>query len=212
MPRTAAPAICPSCNVARTGRASRSDGTCQRCYGREFWLKNQDRLSVKNRERYAKNPQSVLRRNREWAMNNKEKVQASHQRYYETHKAELIPKLREYDRLHPEIGRKSRKRWRERNRETIRARAAIKTRERKNEVIQLLDGARCACCGESRFEFMTVDHINGGGHQHRRSVGVGGKFYDTVLRDPDAKAKYRILCMNCNFALGIYGRCPRKNT
>src|SRR5258708_6887508 len=29
----------------------------------------------------------------------------------------------------------------------------------------------CMCCGESHLEFLSVDHINGGGAKHRKEVG-----------------------------------------
>ena len=29
-------------------------------------------------------------------------------------------------------------------------------------------GWSCACCGEDRYEFLSIDHINGGGAKHRR--------------------------------------------
>lgn len=32
-------------------------------------------------------------------------------------------------------------------------------------------GGRCVCCGEVVPEFLTVDHINGGGAAHRREIG-----------------------------------------
>jgi hypothetical protein len=34
----------------------------------------------------------------------------------------------------------------------------------------------CVCCGEEMFQFLALDHINGGGHAHRKETGGGG-FY-----------------------------------
>src|SRR5690606_39680958 len=31
-------------------------------------------------------------------------------------------------------------------------------------------GGKCACCGESTYEFLCLDHSNGGGNQHRKEV------------------------------------------
>src|SRR5438105_3181354 len=28
----------------------------------------------------------------------------------------------------------------------------------------------CACCKEARLEFLVLDHINGGGRQHRKTI------------------------------------------
>ena len=29
---------------------------------------------------------------------------------------------------------------------------------------------RCACCGESHVEFLSIDHINGGGRRHKKKI------------------------------------------
>ena len=33
---------------------------------------------------------------------------------------------------------------------------------------------RCACCGESAYEFLAIDHMNGNGQEHRREIGSKG--------------------------------------
>ena len=63
----------------------------------------------------------------------------------------------------------------------------------------------CSCCDEKYIEFLTVDHINGGGVAHRKSIK--GNFYHWLIANnfPDG---FRILCMNCNFSLGKFKYCP----
>lgn len=68
-------------------------------------------------------------------------------------------------------------------------------------------GGKCACCGEAAREFLTIDHIGGGGGVHRRSVR--GHVYKAIQRE-GYPSTYRVLCMNCNFALGIHGHCPHE--
>lgn len=73
----------------------------------------------------------------------------------------------------------------------------------------------CACCGIGYVEFLTIDHINGGGAAHRRTIGNGklanggGAFY-TWLRKNGYPEGYRVLCQNCNFSRGIFGYCPHE--
>ena len=57
-------------------------------------------------------------------------------------------------------------------------------------------GGRCVICGESRWEFLTIDHINGGGTQHRASVN--GNLYSWLRRKGWPRDKYQLLCFNCN--------------
>lgn len=70
-------------------------------------------------------------------------------------------------------------------------------------------GHACACCGNSQAEFLTLDHINGGGAKERRRF-AGGGMYAHVKKLGFPKDVYRLLCMNCNWALGMYGYCPHQ--
>lgn len=69
-------------------------------------------------------------------------------------------------------------------------------------------GNACACCGETIREFLQLDHVNGGGHAHRKTRNVRSIYRD-VVKDgfPDT---YRLLCANCNWSRGIRGYCPHR--
>lgn len=69
-------------------------------------------------------------------------------------------------------------------------------------------GNVCACCGETTFEFLTIEHKNGGGQLDRKKHG-GQQFYRHIASQgfPDI---YEILCYNCNCAKGIHGSCPHE--
>ncbi len=73
-------------------------------------------------------------------------------------------------------------------------------------------GGKCECCGETNPEFLTIDHIDGNGSQHRKEIGIGcGNAFYIWLRDNNfPKDNFRLLCMNCNFSIGMYGYCPHK--
>lgn len=68
-------------------------------------------------------------------------------------------------------------------------------------------GNRCACCDEDRRQFLCIDHIHGNGKADRLKHGVGYAFYLHLYRN-DPMPGYRVLCHNCNMALGFYGFCP----
>lgn len=69
-------------------------------------------------------------------------------------------------------------------------------------------GEVCACCGASR-EFLTLDHIDGNGHEHRKAIGSSGgvAFYRWIIRNGFPPG-YQSLCWNCNCAKAMYGICP----
>jgi hypothetical protein len=70
-------------------------------------------------------------------------------------------------------------------------------------------GGRCACCGESLFEFLAIDHIGGGGNEHRRLIGLraGYGFHRWLIKNNFPNG-FRVLCHNCNMSMGAYGYCP----
>lgn len=137
--------------------------------------------------------------------------------YHRVNKA----RLREYARKHnalPEI--KAARARRERHiRETMtpeqrRASAAAQRKYRRTFKVQMIEayGGKCACCGEDTFEFLTLDHKNGDGSARRRmGEPVGRRLFCRLKRQGWPTDNWQLLCMNCNFALGVYGYCPHQN-
>lgn len=70
-------------------------------------------------------------------------------------------------------------------------------------------GERCACCGETEKVFLTIDHIKGGGNQHRKIVKNGDKFHHWLIRN-NFPAGFQVLCFNCNCAKSRVGVCPHR--
>jgi hypothetical protein len=121
------------------------------------------------------------------------KVRADHiSKYSEKYNKENAEKLRE-----------SRKKWMKANPDYYTQRY----RDRKSLVFEHY-GKFCVCCGESNPEFLTIDHIRGGGTKHREEIGPG--LYDWLIRN-DFPVGFRTLCFNCNMSLGSYGYCPHQN-
>lgn len=83
----------------------------------------------------------------------------------------------------------------------------------KREVFDAYGGCSCACCGEAHIEFLSIDHVNGGGEQHR-AVGSVHRYTGTGLyrwlKRHEYPEGYRVLCMNCNFSLGRFKYCPHQ--
>jgi ferredoxin len=72
----------------------------------------------------------------------------------------------------------------------------------KIETLNTYGGCRCSLCPEDNLRCLSIDHINGGGNEQRKSTtgGRGGSpFYCWLKRNnfPD-RDKLRVLCMNCN--------------
>ena len=100
--------------------------------------------------------------------------------------------------------RKSRLKYADKNRQ----RGRDYHRRLREEVLAVYGNA-CACCGETHFEFLAIDHINGGGAEQRRKNGRGNSFYNW-LKNNDYPEGFRVLCHNCNMALGLWHKCPHE--
>lgn len=81
--------------------------------------------------------------------------------------------------------------------------------ERKKETLAHYGGV-CSCCKENRYEFLCIDHINGGGNIHRKKIGDGGTSFYGWLKKNDYPVGFQVLCHNCNMSKGSYGYCPHQ--
>lgn len=67
---------------------------------------------------------------------------------------------------------------------------------RKDTVYEHYGGYICACCGETEEAFLTIDHMNNDGYQHRKemkSLNITDFLYYNSM--PEG---YQVLCYNCN--------------
>lgn len=80
-------------------------------------------------------------------------------------------------------------------------------RRKRQQVIEMY-GGKCACCEETEIEFLAIDHINGGGGAERKGF-KGNTFYWHLAKTPK-RDDLRVLCHNCNMAIGFYGHCPHE--
>lgn len=77
----------------------------------------------------------------------------------------------------------------------------------KDKVFAAYGGYVCACCSETEPSFLSIDHINGGGCQHRKEIGGGRMYY--WLRDQGFPPGFQVLCMNCQYGRkNNKGICP----
>lgn len=96
--------------------------------------------------------------------------------------------------------------WLAKNRDYARC-LKRKLREVLRKAVFEAYGNKCACCGETNRYFLAIDHVNGGGKQHRKITGWGVQFYRWV-RDHNFPPDFQILCHNCNSAKYLAKICP----
>jgi hypothetical protein len=56
---------------------------------------------------------------------------------------------------------------------------------------------------------LTIDHVDGNGREHRKSLGGGNSRLRLEIIRSGFPPEYQLLCYNCNFARARYGGiCP----
>ena len=70
--------------------------------------------------------------------------------------------------------------------------------------------SKCACCGETEFEFLCLDHIENDGGEHRKLTGHGNTFYFWLRKNSYPKLNIQVLCYNCNNSKRTDGICIHK--
>lgn len=78
----------------------------------------------------------------------------------------------------------------------------------RKKAIEFL-GGKCACCGESSYLFLTIDHINRDGHKERKQTNQKRSWYRKILKGE--REDLRVLCFNCNCGRELNeGVCPHE--
>ena len=90
-----------------------------------------------------------------------------------------------------------------------RAKHRRETRRRREREIRRVVinryGGRCACCGESAFDALVIDHVRGGGNNDRKR---NGNIYRRLFRVARRQRGFRVLCHTCNHIARPHGgRC-----
>jgi hypothetical protein len=147
---------------------------------------------------------------KKWKVRKKEHVLKYQREYY--HRVKNRPGYRAKRNA-------QRKRWYQKNREKMLAAQKryypvrlLKIQQLRVELKEKIVhhyGNRCNCCDLKDTRFLTVDHVDNGKHN---PLSRKERKEDTLVMYKRIIAKgypkeYQILCMNCNWAKGMYGKC-----
>ena len=94
--------------------------------------------------------------------------------------------------------------------ESRRERCRVEQAKLKRDVLLGYGGA-CECCGNDYLPHLTIDHVNGGGTQHRKKE-TQVSLYRRLRREGFPRGEYRVLCWNCNWASHSLGECSCQRT
>ena len=140
---------------------------------------------------------------REYREDNQERLKTTAKVYHETHQEQENARSNAYRATHREQLNAKGRIYNAKYRDKL----IERRRSRRMEVLQHYGGL-CDCCGESKFEFLQIDHINGNGNKHRKEMAIRGDNIYSWLKNNKYPSGFRILCADCNFSIGMYGYCP----
>jgi hypothetical protein len=138
---------------------------------------------------------------------NKAKQKARGAAYYQAHKVERKAKAAIYHAEH----RVEAAKYRAANSMQIRSRKSRYEARLKLDAFAAYGGPKCVCCGETLMEGLTLDHINGDGAEHRKSVGAYGVNIYYWLKKNGYPSGFQVMCGTCNFAKGTSDHCPHED-
>jgi len=149
-------------------------------YYRKYYCEHRERLRTQVKASYQKNKEKYREKSKEYYRNHKRELYETHKIWVKSERGKLKIKI-----------------WQQ---------------NFKLEVLIHYGGSppKCACCGETNVEFLTIDHINGEGHKQRKTQGLGTQFYYWLKRNNFPEG-FRVLCYNCNCGRAKNGGiCPHK--
>lgn len=76
---------------------------------------------------------------------------------------------------------------------------AVIARTRQRESVYSTYGNKCSClpCGETRWQFLVLDHVNDDGAKHRLEIGESARLVEWAYKN-GCPPSLRLLCANCN--------------
>ena len=159
-----------------------------------YYQHHKEQLQKQMRDYYHAHKEQCLAYQKQYRDSHKDYWKARYLTWYLLNREQVIKNKVKYKKLHPEWNRMQ----------------AIKSDQKiRLDILNYYSNNKlvCACCGEAIYEFLTIDHINGGGNKHRKEIGSSRKLY-RWLKIHGYPEGFRVLCMNCNFATRYRKPCP----
>lgn len=199
---------------------------CTKEYSHQWYLKNKTRLQLIRKKWKAENPDYMKQYQKVYYENNKKEISAKRRKryfegegqkksklYYEQNKEEIHNRMKKYYKNNHSIYVRNWRDYREKHIDSIRKNSREYNRRKRIKVLYYYGGnpPKCACCGENHIEFLSIDHMDGNGSQHRKAlkIGAGIEFYGWLIRNNFPEG-FQVLCHNCNIAKGKNKICPHQ--
>lgn len=189
---------------------------------RKYRERNKERLRESQKLHYQKNRSKILAWYKDYRKQHPEKMKEKYKKHYAKKKDEINAKHRAYYHANYEKSKEQKRKSRLKHRDQTNLRIKIRRKNEKHEVMSIYSKGEpmCACCNESIFEFLEIDHISGRkqmvNDEKLRMLGydskLQGKELYLWLKKNNCPEGFQVLCSNCNKAKWQFGKCPHQNS
>ncbi len=111
-------------------------------------------------------------------------------------------------------GKRAHERWHKKDKDKIILFNRLYQRQVRKRVIEHYGGIppSCACCGEGRYEFLSLNHLGprGSGNIDRKKYRGSQAGVLRFIVKNNFPEGYNVLCYNCNLSRGFLGYCPHE--
>ena len=171
------------------------------------YRKQNPEITKKWRKKYRVNNTEKIREYRkEHYQKNIIKIKERHREYYQKNRERILKKQLEY----------AKEQWKTNPiyREKQRMKVRKYNKKLKLEILTHYSNGVpiCVCCNEMEISFLSIDHINNDGNEHRQKLGKAGTNFYIWLKKNNYPKGFQVLCMNCQFGKKCNnGVCPHQN-
>lgn len=123
----------------------------------------------------------------------KERKREINAKYYQAKKQEILTYRK--SKYKPEEAKLRAKRHHQEHRSERNSRTKARDQELKLIAFTTYGGAKCSLCPETRIAALHIDHISGGGNNHRKEIKQS--IYNWLKKHKYPNG-FRVLCANCN--------------
>jgi len=170
---------------------------------KKYYDEHKDKMINKHHEYYLANREKVIEQSKQYEREHPEETKNRKHKYNEEHKLEKSDYNKQYREGHSEQLMENNKLYYEEHKDELKSKNHTyhKNYSEQNKLVVLThygkDG-KCVCvkCGFSDIRALSIDHVNGGGRAHIRSINA--HIYAWLIRNKFPEG-FQTLCMNCQW-------------
>jgi len=175
---------------------------------KQYYAEHRDEINAKGRQHQAEYRLLHREEAQKYRSEHRGETAAYDKEYRAKYRDKIKARQKQWEAEHSNEIRVHAKQYRAEHSDEIRARDRKKSTALRQKCLAAY-GRKCVCCGESIERFLTIDHANGDGAKHRKTI-PGAKICRWLIKN-DFPEGFQVLCYNCNMGKQLNGGvCPHK--